>query len=118
MTQALHAMLEEYSLPLMRKCLAQALEGDAPAMRLCMERLLPLRRDAPIRAKLPPIEQSQDVAAAQQAILKAVGQGQMTPSEGETISNIVERRRRSIETAELALRLDELEKKYEPEERR
>ena len=118
MTKAMQELLENFSEPVLRKCLARAIQGDSHALRLCIERLLPLRRDAPIRTRLPSIKKAQDVASAQQSILNSVAQGRMTPSEGELLSNIVEKRRRAIETVELEGRVEELEKRNAAERER
>jgi hypothetical protein len=42
-------LLEDNAELLARKCLVLAMQGDRSAMRLCMERILPARRDTSIR---------------------------------------------------------------------
>ena len=43
--------------------------------------------------------------------MQAVGEGEITPEEGQVLSNILESRRKSIETLEHEQRLGELEKR-------
>jgi hypothetical protein len=54
-TLMLESMLDEYGTAVVRKCLAKAIEGDPTAMRLVMERLLPLARDTRVQFRLPKI---------------------------------------------------------------
>jgi hypothetical protein len=117
-TLAAQRLLEEHCESLTRKCVIDAMRGDRQAMRLCMERVLPARRDAPVQTKLLRVKTAQDVAAAQQAILDGILRGQTTPSEGEMISNVVEKRRKAIETIELVQRVEELERGAEEQAKR
>src|SRR6266567_145499 len=109
-TLAAQRLLEEHSESIVRQCLIAASKGDRQAMRLCMERVLPARRDAPVQTKLLRVKTAQDVGAAQQAILDDIARGRTTPSQGDMISNVVEKRRKSIETIELSQRVEELER--------
>jgi hypothetical protein len=49
------------------------------------------------------------VSAAQSAILQAVAGGEILPGEGQTLSAIVESKRRAIETQDLSERISKLE---------
>jgi hypothetical protein len=71
-TLAAEALLDGEVERLTRKAIERALEGDGVALRLCLERLIPPRRDRPIRLDLPPIPDAAGVAAAQQAVVQAV----------------------------------------------
>lgn len=66
--------------------------------------------ERPIRFKLPAIRGSQDCAAAQAEIIRAVAAGELLGSEGEALSKLVENQRRALETTELERRIAELEK--------
>lgn len=52
-TVAAEALLDGEAERLTRKVLEMALAGDIVAMRLCLERILPPRRERPVRFKLP-----------------------------------------------------------------
>ena len=54
-TVACEQLLEGQSEELMQKALAMALDGNVHAMRLCMERLLPVRKDRCIQLDLRPL---------------------------------------------------------------
>src|SRR5260370_2027040 len=82
LTMAAKRLLEEHSESIVRKCVIAALQGDRQALLLCMERVLPARRDAPIRTKLASVKTAGDVDAALQAVLNDIEPGRTTPSEG------------------------------------
>jgi hypothetical protein len=86
-----------------------ALGGDATALRLCLERIAPPRRDAPVTFDLPPMETARDAAKAAGAVLGAVADGDLTPTEGAHIMALVETYRRTLETSDLEARLRYME---------
>ncbi len=47
-TMAIEALLDGEAEALSRKAIEMALAGDGVALRLCLERLLPARRDRPV----------------------------------------------------------------------
>jgi hypothetical protein len=108
-TLALQEMLGQHGEALTKKCVFMALQGDRVALRLCMERLLPVRKQNPVQFQLPPITTAAQLAQAQAMLLKALSRGQLTPAEAETINHLVESRRRVLETEELERRLRALE---------
>jgi hypothetical protein len=84
-----------------------ALGGDATALRLCLERIVPPRKD--VTFDLPRMETARDAAKAAGAVLGAVADGDLTPTEGAHIMALVETYRRTLETTELEARLAALE---------
>ena len=83
------------------------------ALRLCLERILPPRRDRPISVELPRIETPQDIADASAEVMRAVSEGTITPNEGQAVMAMLETHRRAVEVAELSNRLDRLEEQLE-----
>ena len=108
-TLAIEALLEGQSEALTQAAIDKALEGDVTALRLCLDRIAPPRKDAPISFDLPDIETAQDAASAARAILKAVAAGEVTPLEAATVMAVVEQFRRTLETTEIEERLAALE---------
>lgn len=108
-TRAVEELLEGQSEQITQKAVEMALEGDSAALRLCLERIAPTRKDAPVSFDLPPIETAQDASEAAQAVLQAVSQGEVTPLEGATVMGLVEQYRRVLETTELERRISALE---------
>jgi hypothetical protein len=103
------AILDSYAEPLLKKSVVMALQGNPTALRLCMERVMPARRQPTLRFKLPPTNGIDDVAAASQAVVNGVAQGQLTPAEGQAFSGMLEDRRRAIETRDQEPRIRALE---------
>jgi hypothetical protein len=102
-------MLNQYSPHLLRKCISLAMQGDRSAMRMCMDRFLPARRDAAIRMSLPKIRTAQDLDQAAEQVTQAMRRGGITPTEAETIMNIFELRSRFIEKSQFEVRVEKLE---------
>lgn len=86
-----------------------ALAGDCAALRLCLDRIAPPRRDAPVAFDLPPMQSAADAAKAAGAVLVAVADGNLTPQEGAHIMALIETYRRTLETTELEARVAALE---------
>ena len=90
---------------------AAAKNGDPTAMRLCVERLVPLRKGRPVVFDLPAIETAADVANALGAIAGAMAAGELTPDEAGAVAGVLEAKRRAIETVEHEERLRKLEER-------
>lgn len=108
-TLALEAILEGEAEALTRRAIAMALEGDGPAMKLCLDRLLSPRRDRSISFDLPAIESAADLPKATEAMLRAVASGEITPSEAADIGKAVSAHIEAITAAQMADRLARLE---------
>ena len=108
-TQAVLALLDGEAVALTRQAVTMALDGDGAALRLCLERIAPPRRDAPVQFDLPRMETARDAAKAAGAVLEAVAEGDLTPTEGAHIMALVETYRRTLETSELEARVAALE---------
>jgi hypothetical protein len=66
-TRAVGALLEGEHEALTRKAIDKALEGDGVALRLCLDRIAPPRKDAPISFSLPSIRTAGDTVTASSA---------------------------------------------------
>jgi hypothetical protein len=108
-TQAALALLDGEAEALTRQAVAMALGGDGVALRLCLERIAPPRRDAPVQFDLPRMETARDAVKAAGAVLEAVALGDLTPTEGAHLMGLVETYRRTLETTELEARVAALE---------
>ena len=108
-SMAAEALLNGESEALTRRCIDLAMEGDPTALRLCLSRILPVKRDRTIELDLPALEDSQDSLRAIGTVLEAVGSGMITPSEGQAVASLLETHRRTFEVEELERRLEVLE---------
>jgi hypothetical protein len=87
----------------------RALESDPTAMRLCMERLLPVSKALNARFRLPPVDTAAGLSAAISAAMQAVAKGELSAQEGESVAKIIESQRRNIEAGEFDARIRILE---------
>lgn len=108
-TKAVETLLEGQSEALTQKAVDMALAGDATAMRLCLERVAPAKKDGPVRFDLPSMGNAQEAADAAAAVLRAVAEGELTPLEGATVMGLIENYRRVLETSEFEKRIEALE---------
>ena len=108
-TRAVEELLDGEAETLTRKAIDLALEGDVTAMRLCIERIAPVRKDVPVVFDLPPIQSASEASQAASAVLLAVSAGQLTPIEGASVMALVEQYRRALEVTELEERIAKLE---------
>jgi len=113
-TLAVERLLEGEAVAITRACIEKAKAGDSIALRLVMERVVPLRRGRPVQFDLPTIDNASDLALALGGILRATASGALTPEEAATIAGILETKRRVIETSELEQRLAQLEQHLTP----
>jgi hypothetical protein len=104
------ALLDGEAEAITRKVIEKALEGDATALRLCLERLLPPRRDRPVAFELPAIETAGDALKASSSILAACADGALSPGEAAEIMDLLSTHLRTVEVTEIEARLSSLEK--------
>ena len=108
-TQAALALMDGEAEGLTRKAVELALAGDVAALRMCLDRVAPVRKDAPVTFALPAMTCARDAAQAAGAVVGAVSEGELTPAEGAHVMALVEAYRRTFETTELEARLTALE---------
>ena len=111
---AVDALLDGEAEKLTRKAIDLALAGDTVALRLCLERICPPRRDRPVKIKMARIETPQDVLGAIATVVGAVARGAITPSEGQALASLIEVQRKAIETVEIEQRLAAVERSVDP----
>ena len=100
-TRAAETLLDGEAEELTRLCIEKAKGGDMVALRLCLERIIPARKDRPVTVDLPKVTAASDLIAAAAALTQAVASGDLTPSEGADISRMVTTTARAIEVVEL-----------------
>lgn len=108
-TKAIEALLEGEAEGLTRKAVDMALEGDTVALRLCLDRLAPPRKDSLISIRLPKVNGLKDAVEASANVLDAVSEGEITPDEGARVLSLLSAHRALIETCDLEARITALE---------
>jgi hypothetical protein len=108
-TLAIEELLEGEAEKLTRRAIEKALEGDTTALRLCLDRIAPPRRDRTIAFKLPEVATPADVLRAAGALLAGVATGELAPSEGAELSKLLDGYRTALTTVDLEARISKLE---------
>ena len=108
-TKAALELLDGEAEALTRRAIDLALDGDTTALRLCLDRIVPPRKDAPVTFDMPRMQSAADAARAAGAVLDAVAAGDLTPTEGAHLMQLVETYRRTLETSDLEKRVAALE---------
>ena len=108
-TLAVEALLDGQANALTQKAIDLALGGDMAALRLCLDRIFPPRKDRPVSFTLPSINSAQDAATVVSSVLAAVAAGEITPTDAAEVGKLIDSYLKAYETAELAERLERLE---------
>lgn len=108
-TLAVEALLEGDAEAITQKAIELAKDGDGSAIRLCMDRLAPPRKDSPVMFELPVIETAADTVAASAALLAAVAEGDITPDEASRVMGLLTAHKALVETCDLETRIAALE---------
>lgn len=109
-TLALEQLLEGEGEAITRKAIELAKSGNEFALRLCLERLVAPRRERSVSLRFPSdLRTAAGISAATEVVLAAVAAGEITAGEGAQIGNLLEVRRKAIETEIIERRLTELE---------
>lgn len=110
-TRAVEALLEGQHEALTQKAIDKALEGDTVALRLCLDRIAPPRKDAPIAIDLPTVTSASDAVAASAALLAGVASGEVTPGEAGPVMALLVAHKSIVEAGDLESRIAALEEK-------
>jgi tripartite-type tricarboxylate transporter receptor subunit TctC len=112
-TVAVEALLDGDAEAITRKAIELAKAGDGSALRLCLDRIVPARKDRPVSFGMPKLETAADALKASTAIVEAVACGDLTPSEADELSRVVANFAKVAESADLAERIKRLEQMAE-----
>jgi hypothetical protein len=110
-TLAAESLLDGEAEALTRKAIERALEGDATALRLCLDRIIPPRKERPLQIALPALTSASDAAAAMATITQGVASGDITTGEAADLSALVTGFAKALETSDLERRIAALEEK-------
>jgi hypothetical protein len=108
-TLAIERLLNGEAKAITRKAIELAKEGDQTALRLCLDRIYPPRKDRPIMFALPDMQSGSDTVRAVSAIVGAVASGRLTPMEAGELAKVVE----AFAKAALATDLEERVRRLE-----
>ena len=102
--EKLGANAEEIVMAVIEKAIA----GDTAALRMCLERIAPPVRSTAVSITLPKCETPRDISKGYDALFDILARGDITLDEFLRISNVLESRRKALETAGLAEEMERL----------
>lgn len=106
----LESILDEDSETIIRTVVELAKNKNLHALEMCVNRLMPPRKDRAVFFQLPPIRNLSDISSAMSSVITAVSEGELTPPEGETISRILEQHANVTACQDLERRVEKLER--------
>jgi|SRR5689334_8548510 hypothetical protein len=111
-TRLLDEMAEGDAGDVLRAVITRATtKGDMAAAAMVLARVWPPRKGRPINFDLTPLTSAADLAAALGSVALAVGNGVLTPEEGQAVGALLDAQRRAMELNELEARIAALEGK-------
>jgi len=108
-TETAELLLDGEAAALTRRALELALEGEPRALRLCLERIIPPRRQRPVQLDLAPVRSVADLGSAMAGITTAAASGAITPGEAAELARVIEIFVRAVEVSDFDRRLRQLE---------
>jgi hypothetical protein len=113
-TEAVEALIDGEAEALTRAAIILALKGDPTALRLCFERIAPVRRGRPTPVSDFPVPaKATDVPAALAHLTTAIASGEITAEEARPIADLLDKFLTAFDAAALTARLDELERRLD-----
>jgi len=108
-TITIEGLLQGQAEALTQNVITKALEGDSIALRLCMERIAPARKDQHVSFSLPNIDNALDASEAAGRVLAAVSTGYLTQIKATGVMGLIDSYRRVLELTDIENRLQALE---------
>ena len=96
-TKLMQEFFAEHTEEFMKKLMEKALDGDPLAMRLVADRMMPPLKEVPIQLDMGHVKTDNDRGQAQERVLHAVSQGELTLTEGQKLINMIQARGRTID---------------------
>jgi len=85
------------------------LDQRISAANTLARKVVPDAKDGPVNFELPEIRNLLEAVAAMSAVMGAVARGEITPSEGQVVTGMIETFRKTLEAEELERRIAVLE---------
>jgi Family of unknown function (DUF5681) len=108
LTCAIEALIDDEGEEIARKAIELAKAGDMAAIRLCLDRIAPPRKDRCVRFELLKMETAKDATIAGASIVNAVATGDLTPSEAGDLIRMVESYIRTLQVCDFESRFERM----------
>lgn len=91
----------------------QAIDGDAAASKLLLERVFPALRLGEVNVQLPLPKGRKNINDAAIAVLDEMAEGRISPDSAKTLSEVLATLQRIRESLDLVLRIERLENQHQ-----
>jgi len=112
---AMNALLDrvagEEAENMLRKTIAEALDGDGVSRRLVLNRIWSAPKGRPVDLELPQIDKPDDLLAAHAVVTSGIADGTITPQEGAALCSVLETHRRAFELVAQEQKIDQLDER-------
>jgi hypothetical protein len=108
-TMLAEKLMEDDAEDIVRAVVNAAKAGDPTAMRLCVERLVPLRKGRPMAFELPSTRTAGELVEAMAEVVRGTSSGELTVDEAAGFAQVLEAQRKIIETSDIEERLRRIE---------
>lgn len=108
-TRAALQLLEGDLEKITRKLVETAIAGEAWAITLVMNKLIPTPKDSPVTFAAPRLDTATDLRVALTCILRAVSRGELTPQEALAVSGVVGSLGLAMQVEELEAEIEQLQ---------
>lgn len=113
-TVAIESLLEGEAEALTRKVIEKAKEGDIAALKVCLDRIAPVRKGRPVPLDFPEITDAKSLAQAGANVGNALATGELSSDEAAGVLSTLDGIKRLYEATELEQRISALEQNNEP----
>ena len=103
-------MLEQRAEELVNKLVAMAVAGNIGALRLCLDRLVPARKNEPLVCEMPPLAKAADAVAVIAGLASAAVAGDVTADEAAKLAKVISLYVKTLEAHDFEGRLAQLER--------
>lgn len=110
-TELLQSMADGHAADIMHTAIQKAVRGDSLCIKVLLDRLVPKMRDKAVQLDMPLIDTALDAKGALESVIQSVAQGDITPSEGKAVADLVEAYARVSNYETLSKKISDLEKK-------
>lgn len=107
--EKVRALLEPHREELVEQALSLARQGDATALRICLDRLAPPTKSESQPVAVPGLAEATTFTGKAEAILGAVARAEVSPETGERLLGALGNYARAVEVDELETRIRTLE---------
>ena len=111
-TEMVEHLLEGEAEAISRKAIELALEGNPVMLKLCLERIAPARKGRAVEFELNPASSIADLATSLQSIMKAMGDGLLSPDEAAAAAKVLEVAGAAMERLDFERRIVALEESW------